>query len=298
MEEYKVIALENGLTAICGIDKATLDLDKTLDCGQCFRWKKQDNLTWRGVVKDKIYSIGRTELNGEDCLLTDATVEDWNNTLYDYFDLGTDYSSLSVPESDKFAQQAQKFGRGIRILKQDNWEALVSFIISQRNNIPKIKGTIERLCFKYGDPIYQYNSKGEPSPHIYYSFPSADTISKLDIEDLDGIGLGYRDEYIIMAAKAVTNKWIDLEELEKETMTGNLAVLKLTGLRGVGPKVANCVALFGLHKLSMFPIDVWIQRIIDIHYNGNIDVEAYGKLAGLMQQYMFYYIKYKDKINV
>jgi N-glycosylase/DNA lyase len=285
--------LDDEKTVICieGIDKQTLDLSKTLDCGQCFRWNKLGTTSWYGVVGDKVYVADNQIIDNKPCIVINATAEEWENKLYKYFDLDTDYSQLKIDNNDKFALKAQQDGQGIRILKQDAWEATVSFIISQRNNIPKIKSTIDKFCKAFGNKIEEPNLSSLKDKE-FYTFPDIDTICKLDIADLDGIGLGYRDEYILIAAHAIKNKSIDLDKLANQAISGELAVQTLMELKGVGPKVANCIALFGLHKLDMFPIDVWIQRIIDEYYNGNIDIGSYGKLAGLVQQYMFYEIKY------
>lgn len=280
----------NNFLCIENIDKGLLDLDKTLDCGQCFRWRKLQDGTWIGVVNNQIFMVKNKEINGKHCIITTASKEEWENILYKYFDLDTDYEAkLSIPSSDTFALKAREYGKGIRILKQDKWEALVSFIISQRNNIPKIMSTIDKLCKAFGNKI-EIEVLGRKYEN--YTFPNVDTLANLDISDLDGIGLGYRDEYILLAAKYVKNNWIDLEKLSDKNISGSIAVDNLLELRGVGPKVANCVALFGLHKLDMFPIDVWIQRIIDDYYDGILDHTVYGELAGLVQQYMFFYIKY------
>lgn len=279
----------NGFLCIENIDRYTLDLDKTLNCGQCFRWKKLPDDTWIGVVGNKQFMVKHKEIDSKQCIITTATQNEWENILYKYFDLDYDYeANLTIPCTDEFVNKAHEFGRGIRILRQDKWESLVSFIISQRNNIPKIMSTINKLCIAYGNKI-EIEVLGKK--YTDYTFPDAKTLSKLDISDLDGIGLGYRDEYILLAAKAIENNIIDLERLADDKISGYQAVEELLELRGVGTKVANCTALFGLHKLDMFPIDVWIQRIIDNYYNGELDYSVYGNLAGLVQQYMFYYIK-------
>lgn len=281
----------NGLLVVKGIDRNILDLDKTLDCGQCFRWHKQAGTnTWRGIVGDKIFYISHYNHNGIPSLLTTATINEWENILYNYFDLGLDYGKvLDIPETDEFARAAQEFGLGIRILQQDKYEATISFIISQRNNIRKISSTIEKLCRKFGNRI-ELEIQGIKDSD--YTFPSSDILTNLDTNDLDGIGLGYRDEYVIKAARAIEIKALDLDLIQSQS--SDEAVMELQRLYGVGAKVANCIALFGMHKLDRFPIDVWIQRMIDTYYDGNIDITPYGSLAGLVQQYMFYYMKYKD----
>lgn len=268
---------------------SNIDLDKTFNCGQCFRWNKLGDF-WVGVVRNKVYAIKKVD----NTLITTATPDEFNY-LRDYLDLDADYT-IEIPDTDRFALESAKFGNGIRILKQEPWEMLISYIISQRNNIPKIKSTIEKLCKAFGKELDIQDVNGNKYNHKFYGFPSVDELSVLNTDDLHDIGLGYRDEYIIKAAKEVASGRLKLESLLDNKVSGDEAVNILLSLRGVGPKVANCVALFGLHKLDMFPIDVWIQRVIDTYYNGSIDISHYGNMAGVVQQYMFYYIKYSDNI--
>ena len=279
----------NGFLCIEEIDRDFLNIDKTLDCGQCFRWNRLNDGTWLGVVNNKQFMVKHKEIDNVPCIITTATKEEWETILIDYFDFGTDYTKLTIPADDTFANQAYKDGKGIRILNQDPWEMVVSFIISQRNNIPKIKSTIHKLCEAYGDKI-----ELEVNGRVYtdYTFPSCKELSQLDVSDLDGIGLGYRDEYIIQAARTIETNFIDLEKLTSDKVDGESTVNELIQMRGVGPKVANCIALFGLHKLDMFPIDIWMQRMITTYYNGSLDPSVYGSLAGLMQQYMFYHVRF------
>ena len=279
----------NNFLCIKNIDRDTLDLDKTFDCGQCFRWRKLPDGTWIGVVADKIFMLKHKNIDGIDCIITTATQEEWENILYKYLDLDTDYSKLTVPDGDTFAIEAMQAGKGIRILRQDAWESIISFIISQRNNIPKIKSTIKKLCEEYGNEI-EIEVNGE----VYkeYTFPTAERLAECKLVDIKSIGLGYRDIYILMAAKDVVDGRISIDKLIN-CNNADCIIEELKSMVGVGPKVANCIALFGLHKLETFPIDVWMQRIIDTEYNGHLDYKAYGSLAGLLQQYMFYYMKYK-----
>lgn len=289
----KTIDLSNWTYIKDGADK--IDLDKTFDCGQCFRWIKIDEHTWQGAIQDNIYLISEDIVSGQKILKTTASITEWNDIIKLYLDLDTDYT-INVPSNDTFAKSAVKYGNGIRILQQDPWETLISFIISQRNNIPKIKTTISKLCDSFGDTlsIKIIDLNGETKVKTWHSFPTADKLAELDVSDLNGIGLGYRDEYILGAAKAVKHCKINLEKLRGTNVSGEYAIDNLMQLNGVGPKVANCVALFGLHKLDMFPIDVWIQRIIDRYYSGSLDPKVYGDKSGVMQQYMFYYIKHSS----
>lgn len=269
------------------IPKDILDIHKTFDCGQCFRWDSQPPYQWEGVINGKVYYMAQLNSDGADYILTSASMNEWNNILKLYFDIEANYD-IDIPKSDYFAIQASKFGKGIRILNQDIWETLISFIISQRNNIPKIKGTIRKLCEAYGDKI-EIEHKGSKRSNNFYSFPTANKLAGLESYEISELGLGYRDEYVLNAAREVDSGNLDLEKL-KQLGTDEL-LYNLMQLKGVGPKVANCVALFGFHRLDTFPIDVWIQRIIDTYYNGSIDIKNYKDKPGLIQQYMFYYIK-------
>lgn len=277
VEEFK------GVTRILGVTKKELDLDKTFNCGQSFRWKKQGNY-YTGIIGDKVIKLAEhTFSDGEVGYATTLSAEECRAILLNYLSLNIDYNEyINIESLDDFAKKAAVFGQGIRILKQDPWEALITFLISQRNNIPKITSTVERLCVALGNDI---NGEG-------YSFPTPEKVIQAGIDGLQNLGLGYRDQYILNAAKWVYERRIDLHKLESFKISGEEAVTELMQLYGVGPKVANCVALFGLGKYDMFPIDIWIQRIIDQYYDGNIDISKYGCMAGLVQQYMFYYIKH------
>ena len=175
-----------------------------------------------------------------------------------------------------------EYGRGIRILRQDSWEALCSFIISQCNNISRIKGIVERLCENFGDPI----SVGDK---VYYTFPSAERLATLEPEKLACSRSGYRAEYIICAARAVVGGEIDLEALKK--CDYKQAIKALRSIRGVGEKVANCVVLFGLWHMEAFPIDVWMKRALKENFPPDFEPETLGEYAGLAQQYIFYYAR-------
>lgn len=270
------------------ISSKRLNLDKTLDCGQCFRWKKLADGTWVGVIRDRVYLLKYIIFEGKECIVTSAQNQEELDIIYEYFDLNR-YYDIQISSNDEFANKAYKFGEGIRILNQDPWETLVSFIISQRNSIPRIKSTIEKICKKYGTRIAT-----EVNGRVYdgYTFPSPDRL--MNVDELVALGLGYRAKYVANAAKDIYNNPSLLEELMQKEIATNEVITKLQRFNGVGLKVANCVALFGLHKLDAFPIDVWMQRIIDNYYNGSLDYSKYGDLAGLIQQYMFYYIKYRE----
>jgi N-glycosylase/DNA lyase len=190
----------------------------------------------------------------------------------------TDYEALidSIDPDDVYLTAAAEFGRGIRILKQNPWEMLITFIISQRRSIPSIKTCVEALCRRWGRPI------GDG----LYAFPTPEELACASICELSGCSLGYRAEYVYLAAQGVGSGEVDLSAMEK--MPDAELFAALTALRGVGPKVANCVSLFGFYRTGAFPIDVWIDRVLKEHYPDGFPMDRYEGFAGVMQQYMFF----------
>lgn len=271
-----------------------LDLHKTFECGQCFRWNQLNDGSYKGVIEDKLVFImdetNRQSYNdGRRHYLT-TWPEDKLFWLLDYLSVYDNYTLLEKIELTDFERVAVKKGKGIRILNQDIWETLISFIISQRNNIPKIKTSIERLCMAAGTRL-EFSWPTKPNPFEYYTFPTDKQIIALGGQGLKECGLGYRSEYVLEAARIYSNNKDNFYLMKSRNVPGDTVVQNLMELKGVGPKVANCVALFGFKKLDMFPIDVWIQRAIDTYYNGSIDTSKFGDLSGLMQQYMFYFMR-------
>jgi N-glycosylase/DNA lyase len=214
--------------------------------------------------------------------------EEYEEIWQDYFDMDYNYNRIVAnlsKGSDDFLKSAASYGSGLRILKQEIFETLISFIISQRKNIPAIKMCIEQLCCKYGERKISYECGGKE----YFTFPTPEKLAAADISDLRKTGLGYRDEYIRKTSQAVVNQDIDLEGLKQ--VSYDEAMLKLLNLSGVGIKVANCVSLYGLHHIEAFPVDVWIARILKDVYRNEFSLEPYTGFAGIVQQYMFYYIR-------
>ncbi len=251
------------------------DLAQTLDCGQSFRWRQEKNGAWCGIAFGK--QIRLYQQNG-DIVILGSTKEEFNNIWKDYFDLDRDYGAIIEEIScDKTVATAAAYSSGIRLLNQEPWEALCSFIISQNNNIPRIKGIIERFCENFGDKI----SGG-------YAFPSPEVVAKLTVDDLAVIRAGFRAKYILDAALKVASGDIDLEAL-KYTNYDTARKILMT-IKGVGPKVADCVLLYGLCHKNAFPRDVWINRAIEQLFDGNIPncAKQYG---GIVQQYIFHYIR-------
>ena len=253
------------------------DLVRIFECGQCFRWKTNERGFYTGVA------FGRaTRLRSEGgSVLISCTNEDFDAVWRDYFDLDHDYAEIRRSLcTDSFMKAATQFGAGIRILKQDKWEALCSFIISQCNNIPRIKKIVAALCLHFGDRL---EFEGEQ----LYAFPPAERLAALSETDLAPLRCGYRAAYIISAARSVAAGDIDLEALAHGTPENARAALKT--LRGVGEKVADCTILFGLHMLDAFPLDVWMKRAVALHYGTGFDPSIFSPYAGVAQQYIYYY---------
>ena len=251
-----------------------LDMSKTFECGQCFRWNLGEDGVYRGVVSGYYAEVSTHD--GAVYITSAAPDELWS----EYFDLSTDYASVSASFTGEYIEKCVQYGSGIRILRQDGWEALCSFIISQCNNISRIKGIVERLCESFGELL----PDGE-----HYAFPSAETISRLTVEELSCIRAGYRAEYIVAAAQAVVNGEIDFSELR--ACDYRQAIKTLRTIRGVGEKVANCVVLFGLWHMEAFPVDVWMRRALAENFPPDFKPESLGRYAGLAQQYIFYYAR-------
>lgn len=262
----------------------SFDLDETFECGQCFRWNKINNKEYIGVVKDKVLKI---EKIANKIILKDTKMEDFKSFWLDYFDLNLNYDEIKLELSkiNVTLKNACNFAPGIRILKQEPWETLCSFIISQNNNIPRIKGIIERLCQKYGNHLFGN----------FYMFPEAKVIAKLNLEDLAFLRCGFRDKYILDAAKKVTNGDINLDLISD--MPIEKARLELMKINGVGKKVAECVLLYGMHRLEAFPEDVWIKKAMEKLFP-KYDSYKFGKFAGIAQQYIYHYTRMnKDLLN-
>lgn len=263
-----------------------IDPVKTFECGQCFRWNADEKGDYWGVARGKAAKLV-CEDGGVYIMCEEG---DYETLWKQYLDMERDYESIRLGfNGGEYLDRCKEFGAGIRILQQERWEALCSFIISQCNNIPRIKGIVEKLCAAYGDKI-------EFEGREFYSFPSAQTIATLEAEDLAGIRSGYRAAYIVGAAKAVANGDIDLDALAAADC--DAALKGLLSLNGVGVKVANCALLFGLGHMEAFPIDVWMKRALKEHFAPDFDPKTLGEYAGLAQQYIFYYARSGDDKNV
>lgn len=251
---------------------------KTFECGQCFRWNADENGGYVGVASGRAARVfTRGGMAVIEC--DEADIGFWR----EYLDMDTDY--VTARESvmlGEYLTECAEYGRGIRILRQDKWEALCSFIISQCNNIPRIKSIVEKLCAMFGEAM-------ETPWGVKYSFPTASRVALLEEPELAPLRSGYRAAYIINAARAVASGDIDLEYAA--TLDGNEARKYLKSLNGVGDKVANCAVLFGLHRMDAFPVDVWIKRALKENLPAGFDPATLGDYAGLAQQYMFFHAR-------
>lgn len=257
------------------------------ESGQCFRMKELSKDCFSLVAYGRYLKLIQLD---DSTVELDCSEEDYNDIWRGYFDLDYDYKSIItrlLSGRDSFLKSAAEFGHGIRILRQEPFEALISFIVSQNKNIPAIKACIERMCESYGDRKLQTDTKT-----VYYTFPGADVLAEAQREDLRSLKLGYRDEYIIRAAKAVAAGELKLNELAM--CSHQEAVSALKKLHGIGDKVANCVSLYGLHHIEAFPIDVWIRKILSDIYHDAFNPSLYEGYAGIVQQYMFYYKREQD----
>lgn len=262
------------------------DPDKTFDCGQCFRFERsvrgRHDSEWEGVAFGRRVSFAK---EGDKLYIYNSTEKEFNTIWRKYLDLDTDYGEIDrdiLSRSDSEAlRNAVSYGQGIRILRQDPWETVCSFIISQNNNIPRIKKIIKALCERTGERVEGTDE---------FSFPSAEAVKALGADGLFDLKTGFRAKYIYDAASRVASGETDLDTiLEMNTKPGADELCKI---KGIGPKVAACALLFGFGKYDAFPVDVWIKKAIGKYFPGEFDAARLGPYAGVAQQYLFYYERY------
>jgi N-glycosylase/DNA lyase len=255
------------------------DLQKIAESGQCFRVEPFGNGWYRFITKRNVLYIRSV---GEGVFDVSCTQEQWDNVWVPYFHLQKNYADVraAIPSTDPYLQRAAQHGQGIRILRQDPWEMLVTFIISQRKSIPAIKNAVETLAARYGVPIVTERE-------IVYAFPTAEQLYAASREELAQCKLGYRVPYVQHAAQVVHTGALQLNALNN--CPDDELLQQLKRVHGVGEKVANCVALFAYGRTALAPVDTWIQKIIAQEYNGQNPFPAYAQAAGIMQQYAFYY---------
>ncbi len=281
-QEYKISNIDS------------FELKDIFDCGQCFRWNEQQDGSYTGVFGENVLNVSKV---GNDVVFKGICKENIKETVEKYFDLNRDYQKIKnqLMQIDENMKKSVEYGQGIRILNQDLWETIISFIISANNNIPRIKGIIERLSKKYGKEIEWNNTK-------YYTFPTAKTLKDVTVQEYRELGLGFRDIRLYETTHMILDKKVDLEAMKNNPNTMEVRE-QLLSLSGVGPKVADCILLFSdLKRFEVFPIDVWVRRVMNDLYIHNEDEtkvnkkqiekiaqEKFGDLAGLAQQYLFYW---------
>lgn len=275
------------------------ELDHIFDCGQCFRWRKEGDGSYTGTALGRVVNFSYYPDKFDDgcgrLVAANCSQEEFEQIWKTYFDLERDYGQIkkTLASGDEIMTKAIAYGKGIRILQQDFWETMVSFIISQNNNIPRIQRCIETLAERYGKPLEVFRGRR------YFNIPAAEVVAELDEASLRECGLGYRAPYLIETARQV------MEAGGPDPVAARLAgssdpAAELEQFRGVGPKVANCIALFGIRKYDAFPIDVWVRRVMSRLYHMNekdtkqmkaYAVEHFAQYGGFAQQYLFYYIR-------
>lgn len=293
--EYNIVEMEDKIILK---DIKDFNPKHIFECGQAFRWYKEDDGSYTTVTFGKVLNV---KSEGEDIILSPTNMEDFNNIWYNYFDLHRDYSEIKKKLSrDPILKEATRFGDGIRILNQDPFEMIISFIISANNQIARIKRSIECIAKNYGRKI----NTVELPPCIvdkreYYSFPLPDELSLAKEDDLREIcKVGFRDKRVVQTANIIANGELDIEMIFSESKDRGKEMLMI--LPGVGPKVADCILLFAFNKDEAFPVDVWVKRVMEYFYlkqDTNVkEIGFHGKrlfqdLAGFAQQYLFYYAR-------
>lgn len=261
-----------------------LDLAQTLDCGQAFRWSKQpDNDSYIGVARGRRLHLSRRD---NQLVLHNTTVEDYYEIWQGYFDLGRNYAALKEQfVHDPVLRDALDYACGIRVLRQEPWETICTFIISANNNIPRIKGIVERLCQLCGEPLGQ----------DCYTFPTPARMAELSESDLAPLRCGYRDKFLLDAAHKVAGGEVCLEDAAiLPTDEARAALMKI---KGVGPKVADCALLFGFGRSECFPMDTWMKKVMAVLYPQGLP-EGLLSNAGIAQQYLFHYARHHGDLFV
>ncbi len=275
------------------VHNKNFNIRQIADSGQCFRMnkteEKDDKLSYSLIAHGRYLEL--KQVDAETVELS-CSEEEFHQIWEDYFDLVYDYGTLVMELAhgvDEFLKQAAEYGNGVRILRQEPFEATISFIISQNKNIPAIRSCVEALCCRYGEKRYIQSGKE------YYTFPTPEVLAAANREDLRSLKTGYRDEYIIRAAQAVIDGSINFTDLKNSNYEDAVKILK--GVHGIGEKVANCISLYGLHHIEGFPVDVWILRVLKDIYQNEFDKQKYAGFAGIIQQYMFYYYRHLKGVS-
>lgn len=284
----KVKEIEQGLLLE---DVQHFDAKHIFECGQCFRWKREDDGSYTGIAYGRVLNV-KSDYEKGIVILNNTNLKDFEEIWYRYFDLGRDYGAIKKEFSeDEILRDAIEYGKGIRILNQEPWELVISFIISANNNIPRISKSIDILSEMFGEPI-EYAGK------TYFSFPTIDKLAQAELEQIDICRAGFRCKYIHQTARMIAQGEINLNQVSK--LDSTKARQELLKLPGVGPKVADCIMLFSMQKYDSYPVDVWVKRVTE-HFYIHEDVsmkkiqefakEKFGELAGFAQQYLFYFAR-------
>ncbi len=271
----------------------SFELKDIFECGQCFRWNREQDGSYTGIFGKNVLNLKKEK---QIITIEGICEKDIQQTVEEYFDLNRDYQAIKqkLSKVDKNMKNSIQYGEGIRLLNQDLWETIVSFILSANNNIPRIKGMIERLSRNYGNKM---TWKGKE----YYTFPTPQQLKDVTISEYRALGFGFRDKRVYETTRMILNQEVDLEEMQKNLNTLEVKEQLLT-LAGVGTKVADCILLFSaLKRLEVFPIDVWVRRVMNDLYLKQeetkvsqkqiqeIATKKFGNLAGLAQQYLYYW---------
>ncbi len=273
------------------------NLKYTLECGQCFRWEciDENRYEYIGVIKDRVIKIRQDE---ENLYITSNKEENLREVVMDYFDLYEDYEEIEkrIALVDENVSNALKNTSGIRHLNQDFFETLISYIISANNNIPRISKSVKEISKRYGSKVIFENEE-------YYLFPTVEQLKNVSIKEYRECGVGFRDSYIYSTVHDFLDGKITYDDAKN--MDTNDLKKKLLTLKGVGPKVADCILLFSCNRREVFPIDVWVERVMSLLYfkemDGKVkkkDILEYAKTnfsddAGIIQQHLFYNMREK-----
>ncbi len=275
------------------IIKDIMDFDPKhiFECGQCFRWYIEEDLSYTTIAHNKVINVKKED---NDVIFSNTNMEDFKSIWYNYFDLGKDYFAIKKELSkDPILKEAINFGQGMRLLNQDPYETLISFIISANNQIPRIKKAVEFISNDLGEYAGSWNGKD------YFGFPSPDKLASLETEYIqEKYRVGFRADRIRETSRRINDGEFDLECIYDKSRDEGKELL--TTLPGVGPKVSDCILLFAFDKEEAFPVDVWVKRVMEYFYLkketspkeiGLSGARIFGRLAGYAQQYLFYYAR-------
>ncbi|MEL7646572.1 MAG: DNA glycosylase [Sedimentibacter sp.] len=271
-------------------DVKDFEITHIFDCGQCFRWNREEDGSYTGVVGKNVINVKQ---EGSRVIFDNVSMKDYEMYVKNYFDMDTDYGLIkTMINTDEIMDKAICFGSGIRILNQDEWETMISFMISANNRIPMIKKVIENLSKMFGEYIQEYRGRD------YYAFPSAEKLAGAGVDKIMECRAGFRSPRIKEAAARFLKEKDTVYSLKGKSYQEGLDYLK--SYCGIGDKVANCILLFSMKQFDTFPVDVWVRRVMQTLYvdkdTSDKDIRSFaeskfGKLSGYAQQYLFYYAR-------